>query len=44
MSGYSEDAVVRLGLLDKSISFIQKPFTPTALALKVRGVLDASDI
>jgi CheY-like chemotaxis protein len=39
-SGYTDDAVVRLGLLEAAVSFIQKPFTPTALALKVRDVLD----
>jgi PAS domain S-box-containing protein len=40
MSGYTDDAVVRLGFLDRTVPFIQKPFTPTALALKVRDVLD----
>lgn len=41
MSGYTDDAVVRRGLSERSIDFLQKPFTPSALAMKVRHVLDA---
>jgi CheY-like chemotaxis protein len=40
MSGHNEDAVVRDGLLDATLEFIQKPYTPLALAQKVRDVLD----
>ena len=40
MSGYTDDAIVRHGLLDPAVFFLQKPFTPRALALKVRQVLD----
>jgi two-component system cell cycle sensor histidine kinase/response regulator CckA len=43
MSGYTEDTAVRKGLLDASVHFIQKPFTPLALAQKVREVLDSPD-
>ncbi|MDB5386443.1 MAG: Blue-light-activated protein [Planctomycetaceae bacterium] len=42
MSGYTDDAVVRHGVLEAETAFIQKPFTPNALALKVRDVLDNS--
>jgi CheY-like chemotaxis protein len=41
MSGHAED-VARGGLLDPSVRFLAKPFTPGQLAEKVREVLDAS--
>jgi signal transduction histidine kinase/ActR/RegA family two-component response regulator len=41
MSGYTDDAIVRHGVLEAGLNFIQKPFTPNALALKVREVLDS---
>jgi two-component system, cell cycle sensor histidine kinase and response regulator CckA len=39
MSGYSNDAIVHHGVLDRNINFIQKPFSPEVLMLKVRDVL-----
>ena len=42
MSGFTDDAIVRHGLLDKDFAFIQKPFSPESLALKAREVLDQS--
>ncbi len=40
MSGYTDDLVFRNGVLELGAAFIQKPFTPSSLARKVRGVLD----
>ena len=42
MSGYTDEAIVRHGLLDPGTNFLQKPFTPAMLAKKVREVLDAN--
>ncbi|HUJ20725.1 MAG TPA: response regulator [Bryobacteraceae bacterium] len=41
-SGYTDDSIAQQGVLDASIPFLQKPFTPRALAVKVRETLDAA--
>ncbi|HYW51168.1 MAG TPA: ATP-binding protein [Gemmatimonadaceae bacterium] len=40
MSGYTDDAVVRQGLMFEHVAFLQKPYTPLALMHAVRRVLD----
>jgi two-component system cell cycle sensor histidine kinase/response regulator CckA len=40
MSGYTDDAVTRHGVLEPGSAYVQKPFTPDAIARKVREVLD----
>jgi CheY-like chemotaxis protein len=42
MSGHTDDAVVRHGIVTASDAFLQKPFTPLGLAQKVRAVLDGT--
>jgi two-component system cell cycle sensor histidine kinase/response regulator CckA len=41
MSGYTDDAIVRHGVLKDEIELLQKPITPDVLARRVRAVLDA---
>jgi len=40
MSGYTDDSVVRHGILEHEVAFLSKPFSALALAEKVRAVLD----
>jgi PAS domain S-box-containing protein len=41
MSGYTDEAIIHHGLLASNIAYLQKPFTPDALATKVREVLSS---
>jgi two-component system, cell cycle sensor histidine kinase and response regulator CckA len=41
MSGYASETLLGHGLREGELEFLQKPFTPVALAQKVRDVLDA---
>jgi two-component system cell cycle sensor histidine kinase/response regulator CckA len=41
MSGHMEDAILRQGLVQGKVSFVQKPVAPDALARHVRDVLDS---
>jgi signal transduction histidine kinase len=40
MSGYTPDEVVRQGVLEDQVAFLQKPFTPDHLTARLRLVLD----
>jgi signal transduction histidine kinase/ActR/RegA family two-component response regulator len=40
MSGYTDNAIVHHGILEKGLSFLQKPFSTDGLLRKVREVLD----
>ena len=42
MSGYTDDSVLRHGVVESADAFIQKPFTPLGLARKVRQVIDGT--
>jgi len=44
MSGYTDEAIVRTGVLDEGKPFLQKPFTMDMLVDKVRAVLDAAEV
>ncbi len=41
MSGYTQDAIGALGVLESGTHFLQKPFTADALLRKLRSVLEA---
>jgi two-component system cell cycle sensor histidine kinase/response regulator CckA len=41
MSGYTANAIAHHGVLDVGVAYLQKPFTVTSLAQKVRESLDA---
>ena len=40
---FNDSAIVNSGILQKEVAFLQKPFTPAALAHKVREVLEGVD-
>ncbi len=44
MSGYTDNAIVRNGMLGASEAFLQKPFTPEELLRKLRHVIETQPI
>jgi two-component system, cell cycle sensor histidine kinase and response regulator CckA len=42
MSGYTDDAIVRHGVVSEGVDYLQKPFSPDTLLRKVRQVLDCA--
>jgi PAS domain S-box-containing protein len=40
MSGYTDDAMLKHGVLEPGIALIHKPFSVEAIAARIRGVLD----
>jgi hypothetical protein len=40
MSGYTEETIVRHGVLESGIAFLHKPFNSEMLGRKIREVLD----
>lgn len=41
VSGYTDDAILRHGVLQEGVNFLQKPFSPAVLAHRVRDILDS---
>ena len=39
VSGYADSVILRHGILDSGIALLQKPYSPAALALKIRELL-----
>ena len=40
MSGYTDDTVVRHGVLASAMAYLQKPFTPETVVRRVREICD----
>ena len=43
MSGYTDDAILRHGVINTGLTLIQKPFTAAELLRRVRATLDGAE-
>lgn len=43
MSGYTDDAIIHHGVLDRTVQLVEKPFSPRDLVRRVRRILDQPD-
>jgi PAS domain S-box-containing protein len=43
VSGYTDDVVVRNGVSESKVAFLQKPYSPSALLRQVRRTIDAAE-
>ncbi len=41
-SGYTDHPMVRRGVVDAGVAFLQKPFTPTSLVSRIRELLETA--
>jgi two-component system, cell cycle sensor histidine kinase and response regulator CckA len=42
VSGYTDDTIVRQGIMNEEVAFLQKPYTREALSTRVREILDGN--
>jgi CheY-like chemotaxis protein len=42
ISGYNDDTIMDIGVVERGVTILEKPFSPETLAQKVREVLDAN--
>jgi len=43
MSGYTDETILRYGVMQSTTAYLQKPFTPEGLGRKIREVLEKMD-